>query len=135
MVGKSVVFLLVEAKRLLCIAFLHTRHQLVVFFRIAIRPMNGEEILLMAYVLLVSCAKITLAKRKVIDGIEDVGLACPIQTHKTIDILRKQHVCRLAVLKVGQFEFMKIHWGQNLLRSNLMLKKCGEPTMLFLDNA
>ena len=71
--------------------------------------MDGEEILLVADVLLVGGAKEALAKREVIDGIEDVGLPCPVETHETIDVLRKQQVGRFAVLEVGQFEFVEIH--------------------------
>ena len=73
MVAEAIVFLLVETKRFLLVAFLHARHQLVVLAIVRIHAMDGEEILLVKDVLLVSSAKEALAKRKVIDGIEDVG--------------------------------------------------------------
>ena len=71
--------------------------------------MDGKEILLMTDVLLVGGTKETLAKRKILDGIEDVGLPCPVETHETIDILRKQQVGRFTVLEIRQFEFVEIH--------------------------
>ena len=74
-----------------------------------IHTMDSEEILLMPDVLLVGGTEETLAKRKVINGIEDVGLPCPVQAHETIDILRQLQIRRLAVLEVGQFEFVKVH--------------------------
>jgi hypothetical protein len=109
MVAEAVVFLLVETKRLLLVAFLHARHQLVILAIVRIHAMDGKEILLVTDVLLVSSAKEALAKRKVIDGIEDVGLPCPIEAYETIDVLRKQQIGRFAVLEVGQFEFVEIH--------------------------
>jgi hypothetical protein len=74
-----------------------------------IHAMNGKEILLMANILLVGSAEKTLAKRKVIDGIKDIGLSCPIEAHETVDILRQLQVSRLTILEVGQFEFVEIH--------------------------
>ena len=109
MVAEAVVFLLVEAKRLLLVALLHTRHQLIIFAFMRINAVDGKEILLVADVLFVGRAKKALAKRKVINRVEDVGLSCPVEPHETIDILRKQQVSRLAILKVGQFEFVEIH--------------------------
>ena len=71
--------------------------------------MDGKEILLMTDILLVGGAKETLAKREVIDGIENIGLPCPVEAHETIDVLRKQQVGRFAVLEIRQFEFVEIH--------------------------
>ena len=109
MVAEAVVFLLVEAKRLLLVTFLHTRHQLIIFAFMRIHAVDGKEILLVADVLFVGRAEKTLAKRKVINRVEDVGFSCPIEAHETIDILRKQQVSRLAILEVGQFEFVEMH--------------------------
>jgi hypothetical protein len=64
----------------------------------------------MSNVLLVGGAEEALAKRKVIDGIEDVGLPCPVEAHETVDILRELQVGRFAVLEVGQFQFVEIHF-------------------------
>ena len=109
MVAETVVFLLVEAERFFGVAFLHARNQLIILAVVRIHTMDGEEILLMPDVLLVGGTKETLAKRKVIDGIEDVGLPCPVEAHETIDVLRKQQVSRFAILEVRQFEFVEIH--------------------------
>jgi hypothetical protein len=54
--------------------------------------MNSKEILIVADVLLVGRAKETLAKRKVINRIEDVSLTSAIETYETIDILRKLQI-------------------------------------------
>ena len=71
--------------------------------------MNAEKILVMSDVEFVGGTEETLAKRKVLNRVEDVGLAGSVQAHKTIDILRKQQVSRLAILEVRQFEFVEIH--------------------------
>ena len=71
--------------------------------------MDGEEILLMSDVLFVSGAEKALAKRKVIDGIQDVGLPRPVEAHETIDVLRQLQICRFTVLEVRQFEFVEVH--------------------------
>jgi hypothetical protein len=71
--------------------------------------MDGEEILLVTDVLLVGGTEKALTERKIIDGIKDVGLPCPVETHETIDVLRKQQVGRFAVLEIRQFEFVEIH--------------------------
>ena len=71
--------------------------------------MNGKEILLMTDVLLVGGTKEALAERKVIDGIEDVGLTRPVEAHETVDILRQLQIRRFTVLEVGQFEFVETH--------------------------
>ena len=70
--------------------------------------MDGEEILFVADVLLIRGAKEAFAKGEVIDGIEDVGLTCPVETHETIDVLRKQQISRFAVPEIRQFEFVEI---------------------------
>ena len=75
-----------------------------------IHTVDGKEILLVADVLLVGGAKEALTKRKVLDGIEDIGLPCPIEAHETVDVLRKQQVGRFAVLEVRQFQFVEIHF-------------------------
>ena len=109
MIAEAVVFLLVETERFLLVTFLHARHQLVILAVVRIHTMYGKEILLVADVLLVGGAKDALAKREVIDGIKDVGLPCPVETHETIDVLRKQQVGRFAVFEIRQFEFVEIH--------------------------
>ena len=87
MVGESVVFFFVETERFLLFALLHTRHHLIVLAVMRIQAMDGEKILFMAYVLLVGCPEKALTEREIIDGIEDIGLPCPIESHETIDVL------------------------------------------------
>jgi hypothetical protein len=41
----------------------------------------------MAYVLLVGCPEKALTEREIIDGIKDIGLPRPIESHETIDVL------------------------------------------------
>ena len=109
MVAETVVFLLVEAERLLLVALLHARHQFVVLPVVRIHAVDGKEILLVADVLLVGGTKKTLAERKVVDGIEDVGLSRPVEAHETVDILRQLQIGRFTVLEVRQFEFVEVH--------------------------
>ena len=109
MVAEPIVFLLIEAERLLLVAFLHTRHKLVVLAIMRIHAMNSKKVLLVADVLLVGSAEEALAEREVIDGIEDVGLPRPVEAHEAVDILRQLQIRRFAVLEVGQFEFVEIH--------------------------
>ena len=107
--GKSVVFFLVEFERLLGIAFLHARNQLILFVVESVSAMDTKEILIVADVELVGGAKKTLAKRKVVNGIEDVGLPCPVEANETVHILRKRQLGALAVLEIGQSQFLQIH--------------------------
>ena len=71
--------------------------------------MDAEEVLVVPDIQLVGGTEEALAKRKVIDGIEDVGLPSPVETHETVDVLRKQQVSRFAVLEVRQFQFVEVH--------------------------
>ncbi len=71
--------------------------------------MDGKEILIVTDILLVGGTEKALAKRKVINRVEDVGLAGTVKPHETIHLLRKQQVGRFAVLEVGQFQFVEIH--------------------------
>ena len=115
MLGKSVVFFLVEFEGLLGVAFLHARNQLVLLVLEAIHPVNAEEILVMPDIELVGGVEEAFAEREVINRVEDVGLPCPIEADKTIHLLRKRQVGGLAVLEIGQSQFFQVH--QNLLRS------------------
>ena len=109
MLAQAVVLLFVETERLFRVAFLHTRHQLIILLGMAVDAMYREEILLMTDVLLVGSTEKTLAKRKVINRVEDVGLSGTIKSHKTIDVLRKQQIGRFAVLEIRQFQFVEKH--------------------------
>ena len=86
MVGETAVFLFIETERLLRIAFLNARNQFVFLVVMGIYAVYAEKILLVADVHLIRRTEKALAKRKIIDGIEDVGLPCPIQAHETIHI-------------------------------------------------
>jgi hypothetical protein len=109
-VTEAIIFFLVETERLLGITFLNAGNQFIILAIVRIHPMDGKEILLMPDVLLVGGAEKTLAKREVIDGIQDVGLPCPVEAHETIDVLRQLQICRFTVLEVRQFEFVEIHF-------------------------
>jgi hypothetical protein len=50
--------------------------------------------------ILIDSVKVTLGKRNIMDGIQDIGLARPIVACKTIKTLGKLNLQRLVVLKL-----------------------------------
>ena len=112
MVREPVVFLLIEPKRLLGIAFLHTGYQFILFVNETIKSVDAEEILVVPDIHLIGSIEEALAKRQIIDRVKHVGLSCAIESDKTIHLLRKRQVGGFAVLEIGQSKLLEIHKGK-----------------------
>jgi hypothetical protein len=63
----------------------------------------------MAYVLYINAVKIAFTERKVIDTVEDIGLARTIVADKAIDLLREMERGFRAILEIVQYELLQVH--------------------------
>jgi hypothetical protein len=73
------------------------------------RAMQGKKCLSMADILLVDRVKVTFGKRKVINGIEQIGLAGSIIADKTVYPVRESHFLLSVILEIYDFQRVKMH--------------------------
>jgi hypothetical protein len=71
--------------------------------------MDAEEILVVPDVQLVGGIEKALAEREIIDGIQHIRLPCPVESDKTVHLLRERHFGGLAVLEVSQSQLFQVH--------------------------
>jgi hypothetical protein len=102
MIGKALVFFLIDQKSLSLTPFLDTLHVVIGIIPLDEDAMNGEKIFAMADILGVEACKKTLAKRKVVNGIKQVGLANAIVTDKAINFIGKVEFRLGIIFKAGQ---------------------------------
>ena len=100
MVGKTLVFGSVATERLMTLIPMQSA---VDFFLLAIYivfTLNNIEILAVAYALPVLLREVAFAHRKVVDGIEDIGLADAIVANYAVDVAAELQFLFLKALKV-----------------------------------
>jgi hypothetical protein len=113
-IGQTIIFLLVYFNHLAMIAFLVAEYhigRIGIFYKYTL---NGKELLIMQYILGVNHIKVAFAKRKIMYGVEQVGFAHTIASHKTIDLVREVQFYGRIILKIGKKEFLQIH-GYSLI--------------------
>ena len=71
--------------------------------------MDGEEVLSEADILCIDRVEITFAKREVVDGVEEVGLAGTVVANKAIDVVAELHVGLGVILEIGQYQSFQRH--------------------------
>ena len=76
---------------------------------VGIMAVDGEEIGTAMDVLAVDRVETALAKRKVIGGIEQVGLPCPIVAEEAVDIATELDVGLDVAFEIAQYESLQYH--------------------------
>jgi hypothetical protein len=61
---------------------------------------DGEIVLPYEDILYIDGTEITLAEREIVDGIEQVGLACSVVANKAVNIATQLHIGLTVVLEV-----------------------------------
>ena len=102
MVGQAVIFLFIEKKFLPCITFLDTLNVFRGIVISDIKSVDDKKIIPMTDILCINRIKITFTKREVMDGIKQVGLACPVISDKSVDLFREGVIRSRVIFKTGK---------------------------------
>jgi hypothetical protein len=89
MIGKPVIFFFVQQKFLPVVSFLDALNMIRRIVITDAGTMYGEIILLVPDILAINGIEVTLAERKVMNGIQKVGFPDPVIPDKTVDLIRK----------------------------------------------
>jgi hypothetical protein len=100
MIGQPLVLFLVELKYLPLVGLLHAGNIVKAVGVPDINSMDAEKTLVMADILRIDRVEIALAKRKVMNGIQQVRLAGTVISNKTIDFVREKKRRFLVILKI-----------------------------------
>jgi hypothetical protein len=100
MVGKPVVFFFIQQETLALISFLNTLNQVGLIAVSQETAADSKIILAVPDVLGICRVKKTFAKRKVVDGIEQVCLAYSVVSGKTVDLVGKNQIGQLVIFKI-----------------------------------
>jgi len=100
MIGKAVVILFIQQKTLSLVFFLNALDQVGCVAVTHEAAVDGKIFLAMPDVLGIPLVEKTLAKRKVMDGIQEVCLAYPVISRKAVDLIGKDQVGQFVIFKI-----------------------------------
>jgi hypothetical protein len=63
--------------------------------------MNGKKRCVVPDILLIDRVEIAFAKGQVMNGIQEIGLSCPVQADEAIDLIRKVKFGLRIILEIG----------------------------------
>jgi hypothetical protein len=109
MFGKTVVGFPVPAHNLMLLPFHTACHFFDIFGCISEQSLDQKKFGIMPNYLTVYRIDCTLTERKIINGIQQIGLTHPVLSYKTIDLGRKIQIDLLKILVIKYVKLLKIH--------------------------
>ena len=97
---EAIVFFLVGLQNFAPAAFIGAMNLKGSIF-VPIRTVYGKEIVAVPNVLLINAVKITLGKRQVVNGVEQIGFAAAVVAHKAVNLRTKFQFQFPVILKRG----------------------------------